>query len=143
MDKVLKIIVCLLLVCVSFGSYSSTKNEVMRLGFREKTTPLTLSTGEVVQIEGMAKIYVTGSEDWVLMLNYRANSLDPKELQRKAELIWPKFKPIVERMGLKYASIHAKKYPIANPDKDTMFLSVNLMLYKGVDNVWRFMNDAE
>ncbi|KLV11576.1 hypothetical protein C9I92_13065 [Photobacterium ganghwense] len=143
MKKLIKKLVFLILISGSLHGYAGTKSEVMSLGFREKTKPLTLSTGEVIQLEGLAKIYATETEAWVLILNYRSDSLEPTELRKKAELIWPKFKPTVEKMGLRYAGIHAKKYPVENPTAETKFEGFNLILVKQSNDEWVFIDDVK
>ena len=141
MRNVQKLMMFSLLMLVSFASYSGTKDEVMRLGFREQTKPMTLSSSEVVQVEGLAKIWATETEAWILILNYRTDTLEPAELRRKAGLIWKRFKPLVEKMGLNYAGIHAKKYPISNPTSETDFVGHNFVLSKNANGEWVFLGD--
>ncbi|MGR5141464.1 hypothetical protein ACQKPX_07235 [Photobacterium sp. DNB23_23_1] len=139
MKAAYKYTITLLLMLVSVVSYSATKDEVMRLGFREQTKPMILSNSEVVQIEGLAKVWATETKAWILIINYRTDTLELAELKRKADLIWEKFKPIVEKEGMKYAGIHAKKYLIPNPTHDTNFVGHNFILMQGMDDEWMFL----
>ncbi|PSV99571.1 hypothetical protein [Photobacterium lipolyticum] len=139
MKKLSQLVAIALIALNCSIAFADTKQNVMGLGFREKTTPLTLSSGEIVELEGMAKIYATGTEAWVLILNYRTDTLDRETLRKRAELIWPQFKPLVEKMQLKYAGIHAKKYPIEKPTKDTRFEGYNMMIQLTSDGTWRLL----
>lgn len=136
-----KFIIFFFLMLVSVFSHSATKEEVMKLGFREQTKPMILSSSEVVQVEGLAKIWATETKAWILILNYRTDTLESAELRRKADLIWEQFKPIVEKMGVKYAGIHAKKFPISNPTNKTDFVGHNFVLKQITDGEWVFLDD--
>jgi len=114
----------------------SDSNAAMSLGFREQTRPLTVASGKVFELEGMSKLFATESDAWALILNYRVNSLDPDELLENAIEIWPFFLQFVEQHEVTYAAIHAKKYPILNPTKETKFTGFNHVFSLKEDGSW-------
>ncbi len=143
MNIFFKIAITLVISTLSFNTVADTKNEVMGRSYVENTKPFKLSTGEVIQLEQLTRVFVSKQDDWILILNYRTDTLDKTELRRKADLIWERFKVRVEKDGFKYAGIHAKKYSVENPKETDHFKGYNLVLIKDDNGKWNYVESKK
>ena len=104
---------------------------------------LTLSSGEMIEIEAFTKLYLPSEDRWVFILNYLTNSIeDEKLLRKKSELIWETFKPMVVKNGFKAAAIKAIKY--TNHDKGVIIETsrskgFTFVFVQSADGEWKFL----
>nr|WP_254313960.1 hypothetical protein [Vibrio coralliilyticus] len=109
------------------------------------TKSVMLPSGETIEVQSVSKIYATGSNDWVLIVNYITDSLEDRALLReRANQIWKLFRPIVEEAGYTNAGIKAKVYD-RSPEGITLNTSkgYTFIIRKSDDGSWKFLEDEK